>query len=232
MTITAKYAGQCRKCGGQINVGDQVEWVRGNGAAHVHCPEAVAPVVGQFRTTVGSSCKRDFTAGQALRNKQISIERGEPEWLYVLSVTSRYYREDGMSFGVGDESGYVYALTCREATDDESAALRAKRDEKERKALALTELNAIAKDIQNLGEKPEGQNRPEGEIVVNTRDAYGSGDWFVLGEKYTWYVRNNGMDGDNWSANNVQTGGAGAIGWRTNEPGIAESIRDAARRLQ
>jgi hypothetical protein len=29
-----------------------------------------------------------------------------------------------------------------------------------------------------------------------------------------WYVQNNGADGDDWSANNVRTGGAGAIGWR------------------
>jgi hypothetical protein len=29
-----------------------------------------------------------------------------------------------------------------------------------------------------------------------------------------WYVVNNGHDGDDWSANNVRTGGAGAVGWR------------------
>jgi hypothetical protein len=28
-----------------------------------------------------------------------------------------------------------------------------------------------------------------------------------------WYIQNNGSDGDNWSSNNVRTGGAGAIGW-------------------
>ena len=28
-----------------------------------------------------------------------------------------------------------------------------------------------------------------------------------------WYIENNGMDGDDWSRNNVMTGGAGAIGW-------------------
>jgi len=35
-----------------------------------------------------------------------------------------------------------------------------------------------------------------------------------LVQKYIWYIQNNGGDGDDWSVNNVLTGGAGAIGWR------------------
>lgn len=42
-----------------------------------------------------------------------------PEYLYVLSASQRYYREDGMSFGVGDEKGYVYSAVCRAATEAE-----------------------------------------------------------------------------------------------------------------
>lgn len=34
------------------------------------------------------------------------------------------------------------------------------------------------------------------------------------GPRAIWYVVNNGADGDDWSRNNVRTGGAGAIGWR------------------
>ncbi|MBK7814503.1 MAG: hypothetical protein IPJ52_09450 [Rhodocyclaceae bacterium] len=37
-------------------------------------------------------------------------------------------------------------------------------------------------------------------------------------------AQNNGMDGDNWSANNVRTGGAGAIGWRMPRTDEAETI--------
>jgi len=40
------------------------------------------------------------------------------------------------------------------------------------------------------------------------------GEWFVVGPEYIWYCQNNGSDGDDWSRNNVRTGGAGAIGWR------------------
>lgn len=39
MKITSKYPARCRKCGGNINVGDQVEWERGGGVEHVECPE-------------------------------------------------------------------------------------------------------------------------------------------------------------------------------------------------
>lgn len=38
MTIRAKYAGRCRKCGGGICVGDEIDWERGEGASHVECP--------------------------------------------------------------------------------------------------------------------------------------------------------------------------------------------------
>jgi hypothetical protein len=38
MTITAKYPGTCRECGGRIQQGDRIEWEKGAGAAHVECP--------------------------------------------------------------------------------------------------------------------------------------------------------------------------------------------------
>ncbi len=54
----------------------------------------------------------------------------------------------------------------------------------------------------------------EGERLIDTQDLYGGGGWFVVGPEGIWRVENNGRDGDNWSANNVRTGGAGAIGYR------------------
>ena len=47
-------------------------------------------------------------------------------------------------------------------------------------------------------------------------DIYGNGRWFVIqkDKKYIWKITDNGMDGDNWSRNNIPTGGAGAIGVR------------------
>jgi hypothetical protein len=73
--------------------------------------------------------------------------------------------------------------------------------------------NAQIDLIKAQGIRPDGE-KPAGQIVLDTQNIYGGGDWFVIGEDCIWYVRNNGMDGDNWSYNNVRTGGAGAIGWK------------------
>src|SRR5574338_93199 len=34
MSITSKYEGRCRKCGGVYHAGDKIEWTRGEGATH------------------------------------------------------------------------------------------------------------------------------------------------------------------------------------------------------
>jgi hypothetical protein len=44
LTITAKFPGKCRSCGGRIAVGEQVEWEKGKGAAHNSCPATATPV--------------------------------------------------------------------------------------------------------------------------------------------------------------------------------------------
>jgi len=80
------------------------------------------------------------------------------------------------------------------------------------------------------GVRPEGEHIPEGERVLDTANIYGGGDWFVIGPERIWYVRNNGADGDNWSANNVRTGGAGAIGWYIQfDAQIADHLQTLAR---
>jgi hypothetical protein len=43
MTITAKYPGKCRRCGGAIAQGERIEWVKGGGSSHVSCPESPQP---------------------------------------------------------------------------------------------------------------------------------------------------------------------------------------------
>jgi hypothetical protein len=132
----------------------------------------------------------------------------------VVTAQKRYVREDGMSFGVGDEEGYLYSARCRAASEDEAGDRRRQdeaRAEAERKKKRLAE---IKYSIQK-GEHPEGEyNLLDGERLHDTQDIYGGGDWFVITEDEIWYVRNNGRDGDDWSRNNVVTGGAGAVGWR------------------
>lgn len=42
MTIRAKFAGTCRKCGQPIAIGETIEWEKGRGASHVECPKAAS----------------------------------------------------------------------------------------------------------------------------------------------------------------------------------------------
>jgi len=231
MPIIAKFAGTCRKCNRPIKVGDKIEWEKGKGSRHVTCPTAEPEPENVIRLSGGEGygC-RGWTPGQVVRNSARRIESGEPEFLYIISSKSRYIREDGMSFGVGDDWGHIYSAVCRPATNRESEPLRAKLAAAEAQRGAIAELDAIARDILERGTHPAGtENVPDGERMSDTQDIYGGGDWFVVGPAYIWYVRNNGYDGNDWSHSNVRTSGAGAIGWRVPfDAVLAEKIRSAA----
>jgi hypothetical protein len=169
-----------------------------------------------------------WTVGEIVHNDARRIATGEPEWLYVLTETQQYFREDGLSFGVGDDRGYVYRATCRAATAEESAQARSEEarftDELNRQA----QLRRYGDGMMVHGERPDGQHRPEGRTIPigEGQNGYGGGSWFVVGPEYVWYVKNNGADGDMWAANNVETGGAGGIGWR-----LARAANPAHARL-
>lgn len=156
--------------------------------------------------------------GDVIRNSKEKIAKGEPEYLYVLSASSEYFREDGLSFGVGDDQGYLYRAKAREATAEEAKPVIETRQKKADQDESKTKLNSIAKLIQDKGERPQGNsNIAEGdEYDMSTGGVriVGGGEWFKVGKDYIWYVKNNGGDGDMWSYNNIRTGGAGAIGWR------------------
>ena len=229
MTIRARYPGRCAKCGGAIKPGDEIDWDKATKRTeHVSCPEqseqpeqieASAPQTAGTKTYdidggSGYGCY-GWEKGQIVRSSDRQRDRGYPEWLYVLSASRHYYRYDGMSFGVGDDSGYTYDATCREATPEEAAPHIAKREAALQAKAAKVRLGEIKRDIQQRGERPEASDdNAQGERMFDTQTAYGGGDWFVVNAAEIWYVRNNGADGDYWGVNNVRTGGAGAIGWR------------------
>lgn len=222
MTITAKYQGKCIKCGQDINPGDQINWEKGRGSYHIECPERRKQELPEnaFRVGRGQGYGgHDYRVGETFRDRKHGL-------VTVLSSSKTYYREDGMSFGVGDESGYVFSAVVRPATDDESAPILEQEEEIRRKNTAKVRLQQIADDIRTNGDRPSDA-QPTGDRYMDTQDIYGGGSWFVVGADYIWYVRNNGMDGDNWGDNNVGTGGAGAIGYRVAfDATLATEIRD------
>jgi hypothetical protein len=126
---------------------------------------------------------------------------------------------------LGHEGDYGRYYYYRDATPEEIAQVEQREAEAQAKQEATKQIAAIKADIKARGERPEGMNAPEGERVYDTQNIYGGGDWFVVGPEWIWYIQNNGMDGDNWAANNVRTGGAGAIGWRVPyDPELAQKL--------
>lgn len=86
----------------------------------------------------GKGCD-GFGKGQVLRNPQ----RAE-QVLVVLEAKRQFVREDGLSMGLGAESGYFYSATCREATSAEADALQAaEAKEREESAKYLERMRKI-----------------------------------------------------------------------------------------
>ena len=127
MTIIAKYPGRCRKCGRPISVGDKIDWESGKGAAHVECPEAehAAPTLSRGSGFGG----QPYTEGETFFDKQLGA-------ITITKAWRRYFAEDGMSFGVGDESGYIYYAEYRAATAEDTAKLEADKAAKEAAEMA------------------------------------------------------------------------------------------------
>jgi len=148
-----------------------------------------------------------YPEGEGRREYPRPGEVVEHEGKWWVVVSSKFQDNRGNDFN------YAYAW-LRPATEEEAAAKRQKHEAQSRQERLELKRTRLATQITSMGERPVGINYPEGKRVSDRQNVYGSGDWFVIGDKYIWYVANNGMDGDDWSQNNVATGGAGAIGWR------------------
>lgn len=245
MIISARFSSTCPVCGSYIDVGDKIEWSRGARACHEACangpvraasrapaPKASSTEPAPWRLSGGSGngCT-GWVNGQTLRCSDRLRAQGYPMYITVARASRCYIREDGMSFGVGDESGYSYSAECREATESEIAPVREREEKAEVKRSAQKRIEEIGYLVQTSGEhvtNPDGsQIQLSGERLHDSQTIYGGGFWFVVAPDGLWYVRNNGSDGDDWSYNNVATGGAGAVGWRLVEgaPALIAELR-------
>lgn len=138
----------------------------------------------------------------------------------------RYYEEDTLSLGYLCDGGWLIFAKCdtyavteeekkqfeeKERAYEEEKELR-KRISEKKKEIRNT-VNELACHIMENGECPEGKGiLVDGEILYDTFDIYGAGQRIVINGSFVWILRNNGADGDDWSLNNIRTGGAGAIG--------------------
>ena len=220
--MTARFNGQCSVCGERIRAGETIEYDRAQGGArHPDCTPFVAPADTIWISIGQGYGGQPFHVGQILANpyhgKPITTsplytdeeraqlaQQGEPEYLYVLHASKRYFRDDGMSFGVGDEEGYVYSACCRPATEEEASPLRATEQRANERHTMRARVEAIRHRIETDGEYPRPAVYPlEARVLFNTRNIYGGGARFVVAPGEVWFCAGNGGDGDNWSENNL-----------------------------
>lgn len=146
-------------------------------------------------------------------------DRKTGDFMVVVDVKSVFYREDGLLFGLPDDTGWMHTVTAKPAEDE--SAIQGIKDREQQEltvAQARTRRKEIVKLFRDRGDFPSTYTdlRRDDRLVLSGWNsvAYGGGDWFVVTSSHIWYVQNNGGDGDNWGANNIVTGGAGAMGWR------------------
>lgn len=117
----------------------------------------------------------------------------------VVKTSKKYYSEDGLTFGVGDDSGWIYTAFCREATVEEKEALDMKIGQIEAERSAKKKLDSLTREGRLLTVE-EAQTCLTGLKQVRVRD-----DMLFLGDEKAFYGRYNGLDGDDWSYSNWGT---------------------------
>lgn len=77
---------------------------------------------------------------------------------------------------------------------------------------AFQNAKTIPKQIKlnNLLQRGQAYENPQFKWTTNSM--YGGGILYIIQKQKIIKIQNNGRDGDDWSINNIQTGGAGAIG--------------------
>jgi len=219
MTIIAKYAGRCQVCGGHIAAGEEIEWSKAEGARHTKCPVQAPPTEPdpnaiELGGGSGNGC-RGWTVGQVVRMNDRSVEGGTPRWVVITRSDREYVREDGLSCGVGNDTGYLYYADARPATPEEYGQRETERNAEIARQQAKKDLAVIFQDeIKDESNWVDGENldKPEGETIpVGRQDlrVYGTGDTLVITDDHVYAMELCGADGDAWNGNF----GATCRGW-------------------
>lgn len=188
-------------------------------------PESSAePFTGEVYSVGGGSGYgyHDFVVGKVT----LAPVNGVTQYVVPLRSSKRYFREDGLSFGVGDDSGYVYSADVRLATEDEikKSDVYIEQQRRKMKGASYSVASAASDLIRKIGDAPEDASNlaKEGEVVVIDENLYGGRDSFLIQKDWIWFIKYNGSDGDDWSRNNMP----GEIGWRIpRNEGLVDVLR-------
>ncbi len=207
MIITVRYTGTCAVCGQAIQATERAEWDKPTRTLrHPSCTPGSPPEQTYTLQRYNRSGCRSWSPGQTLRiDRSKSGREHWPEYLTILRTNSQATREAGQ---------FLDTAQARAATLEEIALVHEAFRRQQRREAALQRLQTLADQVQQTGERPPGQHTPQGRRCFNTEDSEGGGNWWIISDQWIWYILNNGMDGDDWSQNNIRTSGAGAIGWR------------------
>ena len=138
------------------------------------------------------------------------LQSGEGNLTYVDEES------ENLGFGPMGWTGWIVSCSDKGACDarrDEARQIRAARIAEEKRINELE--HTLFSDGEYIaGKEPFTVDGIEYEREEKGWTIYGSGTRYVVQEEHIWKLENNGMDGDDWSRNNIRTGGAGAIGTR------------------
>lgn len=212
--IRARYPGTCAVTGRRYDAGALIErtpegWALADAEGRAAAESAKSATIHLQRGS-GEVDGEPYEVGSTIRADWYEDGERRSGIVTIVSCGQRYYREDGMSFGVMDESGYVYHASARLATPEEMQPLLAAEAAARARREARARLEGIVRRIHNDGEYPSKiERRPDGETFALHRDPsaplYGGGTWLVidaLGGRI-WSLLGNGADGDDWSRNNL-----------------------------
>lgn len=149
-TITAKFAGQCKACGGSFVAGATIEWTKASGSKHVKCPEskvaAKAAVTIMIRQDWRGLPKPPVDSEVGTTFRVSTQESREHAGKVVTALTqTRLYQSDEDNEDMGDcqGGGWFVTLGCRLATTEEVAKFEAEeKAEREEKAAAAAKVAA------------------------------------------------------------------------------------------
>jgi len=134
--------------------------------------------------------------------------------------TAFFVGEEDEMLGFGPMGATGWMAKCEEKEECRARVEEQNEKEKQRKAEEKKNKNLerslFPEEIQYFGGFKEGGFCLSGiEYMTEEkgRNIYGGGEWYVDTGENIWKCINNGMDGDDWSQNNISTGGAGAIGY-------------------
>jgi hypothetical protein len=201
--LHAQYKGRCCLCGGQVSIGDKIHYHQRR-TEHEACAqkalEALAPLAGaepiSYQREEPPELGRPVRLGPG--------DGAEGQVVVPLVHRRRYFREDGLSFGLSKDNGWLYTIEARPASADEVAELEAQQRaeaaraaDRKRRIEAGQRVKAAIRATKPETPEPKGREWPA------KRKNYDD-DYLIIDEEggRVWLVVYNGRDGDCWAWNN------------------------------